>query len=157
MADPIGTASDDSVLSVRECWELLRAEEYGRLAVTCQDGPDVYPINAFIDHATLVFRTAEGTKLDAIRADHRVAFEVDGYDPRRRTAWSVVIRGVAHEVSDRHEAVETVELGVTPWQHGPKPAFVRITPTSVTGRRFERVDRAEWRIDGVQRRPSPDD
>jgi len=157
MADPGGPTADDSVLSVRECWALLRAEEYGRLAVNCEDGPDVYPINAFIDHATLVFRTAEGTKLDAIRADDRVAFEVDGYDSRRRTAWSVVIRGVADEVTDRHEAVEAVELGVTPWQRGPKPAFVRITPTSVAGRRFERVDRAEWRVAGVQRRPSPDD
>ncbi len=157
MVDSTGRPGDGSVLSVRECWELMRAEEYGRLAVSTDDGPDIYPINAFIDHATLVFRTAEGTKLDAIRADNRVAFEVDGYDPTRRTAWSVVIRGIADEVTDHHDAVEAVELGVTPWQHGPKPAFIRITPLSVGGRRFERVDRAEWRVEGIQHRPSPND
>ena len=157
MVESTGHPDDNSVLSVRECWELLRDEEYGRLALSAADGPDIYPINAFIDHATLVFRTAEGTKLDTIRADHRVAFEVDGYDKSRRIAWSVVIRGIAEEVSGRHDAVEAVELGVTPWQHGPKPAFVRITPVSVAGRRFERVDRAEWRVQGVQHRPSPND
>jgi nitroimidazol reductase NimA-like FMN-containing flavoprotein (pyridoxamine 5'-phosphate oxidase superfamily) len=148
---------DDSALSVRECWELLRGEEYGRLAVTAADGPDVYPINAFVDHATLVFRTAEGAKLDAIRSDHRIAFEVDGYDADRHTAWSVVIRGTADEVTERLESVDAVELGVTPWQHGPKPAFIRLTPHSVTGRRFRRVDRGEWQIDDVQQRPSPDE
>lgn len=146
---------DDSALSTRECWELLRAEEYGRLAVTDDEGPVIYPINATIDHATLVFRTAEGAKVDAIRADPRVAFEIDGYDPDRETAWSVVIRGTAAEITGRLEAIDAVELGVTPWQHGPKPAFIRITPSSVTGRRFRRVDRDEWRVAGLQDHPSP--
>lgn len=155
MGADVDRPDDESVLSTRECWELMRAEEYGRLAVTDDDGPDIYPINATIDHATLVFRTAAGRKVDAIRADPRVAFEVDGYDRVRRTAWSVVVRGVAAEVTDRHDAVDAVELGVTPWQHGPKPAFIRITPTSVTGRRFQRVDRAEWRVDGVPEHRSP--
>lgn len=127
-------------LSQRECWERLRTEAYGRLAIVDDDGPAIYPINAIVDHATVVFRTTEGAKLDAIRADGRVAFEVDGWDPDSQTAWSVAIRGTASEIVRMHDAVTATQLGVTPWQAGPKPTYVRITPTSVSGREFVRSD-----------------
>ena len=127
-------------LSERECWERLRAEPYGRLAVIGPDGPVIYPINTVVDHATIVFRTTEGSKVDAIRADPRVAFEVDGWNPDDGTAWSVGITGVAHEIVQMIEGADVIELGVTPWQAGPKPIFVRITPDSVAGLEFHRID-----------------
>jgi nitroimidazol reductase NimA-like FMN-containing flavoprotein (pyridoxamine 5'-phosphate oxidase superfamily) len=135
--------SDDtaiSELSERECWEHLRSEAYGRLAVIGPDGPVIYPINAVIDHGSIVFRTTEGMKLDAMRADPRVAFEVDGWDPDDDVAWSVLVTGTAKEVTRMQEGVDVTELGVTPWQAGPKPSFVRVTPASITGRAFTRVD-----------------
>lgn len=135
MAEPLDRADD---LTRRECWERLRSEAYGRLAVIDENGPAIFPVNALVDHATLVFRTTEGTKLDALRADPRVAFEVDGFDEETGHSWSVAIRGEASEIVAHHEAVQVIELEITPWQAGPKPVFVRITPTSVTGRRFHR-------------------
>jgi nitroimidazol reductase NimA-like FMN-containing flavoprotein (pyridoxamine 5'-phosphate oxidase superfamily) len=135
MAEP----SDGAVeLTQRECWEHLRSEAYGRLAVVDEDGPAIYPVNVLVDHATLVFRTTEGTKLDALRADPRVAFEVDGFDAESGNSWSVAIRGEAGEILVPREAVEVMELDVTPWQAGPKPVVVRIVPNAVTGRRFRR-------------------
>jgi uncharacterized protein len=125
-------------LTRRECWEHLRTEAYGRLAVLDEDGPAIYPINVLVDHATLVFRTTAGTKLDAMRADPRVAFEVDGHHAESGDTWSVAIRGTAKEIVVPHEAVQVIELDLTPWQAGPKPVFVRIVPTEVTGRRFHR-------------------
>lgn len=148
----------DRSISVRECWALLRSQPYGRLAVLAADGPEVFPVNAVVDHGTLVFRTASGAKLDAMRDDPRVAFQIDGLDERADEAWSVVVRGTAHEVVGGHESVVAVELEVTPWQAGPKPTIVRVEPVAVTGRRFPRVSRADWRVDPpVQRRPSPDE
>lgn len=134
--------SETFELSERECWERLRAEEYGRLAVIGPEGPAIYPINVVVDHATVVFRTTEGTKVDTIRHDHRVAFEVDGAEPDG-TAWSVAMTGVAHEIVGMLEGAAATELGLTPWQAGPKPIYIRVTPSSITGRQFRRVDLPE--------------
>ncbi len=142
----MGSDSTDATadaLSARECWERLRAEPYGRLAVIGPDGPVIYPINAVVDHATIVFRTTEGSKVDAIRADPRVAFEVDGWSPEDGTAWSVGVTGSAHEIVQMIEGASAMELDVTPWQAGPKPIFIRVTPESVTGQSFRRIDRRD--------------
>ncbi len=56
--------------------------------------PDIFPVNYADDEATIVFRTAEGTKLSAVFVDSAVAFEVDGYNTKGdHPAWSVVIKG----------------------------------------------------------------
>ena len=39
--------------------------QVGRLAVSIKEQPDIFPINFVVDHGTVVFRTAEGTKLAA--------------------------------------------------------------------------------------------
>ena len=148
---PSGTCHTDVSLELNECWALLRDEDYGRLAVAGEDGPDIFPINVRVDHATIVFRSAAGSKLAALRREPRVAFEVDGHDDVDGTAWSVVIRGIARVVSNQYDALEVVELGVTPWQRGPKPEFVRIEPTTVSGRRFQRSQRSEWSVPEVHR------
>lgn len=138
---PDQTSADQ--LSERECWERLRGEPYGRLAVIGPDGPVIYPINTVVDHATIVFRTTEGSKVEAIRTDPRVAFEVDGWSPDDGIAWSVGMTGVAEEIVRMLEGASAVELEVTPWQAGPKPIFIRVTPSSVTGQRFRRIDRRD--------------
>ncbi|MGJ7439751.1 pyridoxamine 5'-phosphate oxidase family protein [Aquipuribacter sp. MA13-6] len=122
-------------LSESECWVLLREAMVGRLAVSVDDEPDVFPVNHVVDHGTLVFRTAEGTKLSAA-AGRRVAFEIDGYDPASGQAWSVVVKGRAREVTELYDVLDTMGLPLSPWHASPKPRFVRVEPTTVTGRRF---------------------
>lgn len=148
--DSEGDAHGESHLSVRECWALLRASELGRLAVETEDGPDVFPINVVVDAGTVVFRSAEGAKLEAIDASSRVAFEIDGIEGDN--AWSVVLRGTACRIRNVHDVFEAVELGVSPIQSGPKPSLVRITPHSVSGRSFTPTDRTEWSIEPLTRR-----
>ena len=89
---------DIEVLSTTRCWELLRESVVGRLAVTVDGGPDIFPVNPVVDHGTIVFRTSAGTKLAAAKG-RDVAFEVDGYDISTAQAWSVVVKGRAHEIS----------------------------------------------------------
>jgi uncharacterized protein len=129
-------------LAVNVCWALLRSHEVGRLAVSIADRPEIFPINYVVDHGTVVFRTAEGTKLaGAIQRD--VAFEADGYEPGTGEAWSVVVKGRAEEIA-RHELLDTADLPLFPWHTAPKQRFVRIVPDEVTGRRFRVVDRKAW-------------
>ena len=124
------------VLDTHECWALLRDEEVGRLAVSITNHPDIFPINYVVDHGTLVFRTAEGTKLAASVLGVAVAFEIDGYDSAAGEAWSVVVKGSAHEIEQMYDLFAAEDLPLFPWNSSPKHRFVRIVPDDVTGRRF---------------------
>jgi uncharacterized protein len=109
-------------LSATESWALLRQAVVGRLALIVDERPDIFPVNYLVDHGSVVFRTAIGTKF-AGAVGHWVAFEVDGYDLETTSVWSVVVKGNAQEVNRLYT--------------GPKPHFVRIEPTSISGRRFK--------------------
>jgi nitroimidazol reductase NimA-like FMN-containing flavoprotein (pyridoxamine 5'-phosphate oxidase superfamily) len=126
---------DTEILSPDECWALLRESVMGRLAVTVDGSPDIFPVNPVVDHGTIVFRTAAGTKLAGTKG-RDVAFEVDGYETDTARAWSVVVKGRAHEILEVEESLRALRLPLFPWQSGRKPRFVRIEPTNVTGRRF---------------------
>ena len=142
-ADRSGT----EVLDVHDCLELLRRCDLGRMAVTIGDHPDIWPVNYIVDHGSIVFRTAEGTKLSALLFGANVAFEVDGYETEAgatapTVAWSVVVKGRASEIRNVHDRFEAADLPLFPWHAAPKQRFVRITPFEVTGRRFHVVERA---------------
>jgi nitroimidazol reductase NimA-like FMN-containing flavoprotein (pyridoxamine 5'-phosphate oxidase superfamily) len=122
-------------LTVPQCWTLLRSTPLGRLATVVDGRPDIHPVNHLVDHGTVLFRTADGTKLRAA-VGHEVAFEADGYDADLGRAWSVVDKGTAREISELDESLGVMILPLFPWQAGPKPRYVRIEPASVTGRRF---------------------
>lgn len=122
-------------LDQAECWHLLRTEEVGRLAVpTSYGGVDIFPVNHLVDQGTVVFRTALGSKLSLATAAREIAFEVDGADDD--SAWSVVMHGRAKLISGTTEIFDTFELSVRPWHTANKPYFVRVVPSTVTGRRF---------------------
>src|SRR6478752_1322039 len=87
-----------TVLSTDECYELLRGAQVGRLAVSNGVHPDIFPINYVLDGKSIVFRTAEGTKLAASVLTPAVAFEADGVIEASDEAWSVVVKGRAREV-----------------------------------------------------------
>jgi nitroimidazol reductase NimA-like FMN-containing flavoprotein (pyridoxamine 5'-phosphate oxidase superfamily) len=126
-------------LTTEECWELLRSTRVGRLASCALGRPYVVPINFIVDEHTLVFRTAEGTKLAALRNASPVAFEIDDHDAQSRCATSVIVTGRATEVTEPADWDAVHVLPLFPWHVEPKAHFVRITPEVVTGRRFRAV------------------
>ena len=135
---------DTEVLSTNECWALLRDSVVGRLAVTVVGSPDIFPVNPIVDHGSIVFRTSAGTKLAATKGKD-VAFEVDGYDTETARAWSVVVKGRAHEILEVEEILRALRLPLYPWQPGRKPRFVRIVPASVTWSTVRRRGRVHVR------------
>lgn len=128
-----------TILEGDECWRLIKEADVGRLAVSIASHPDIFPINHVVDGQTLVFRTAEGTKLAAAVLGRAVAYEVDGYDSWTGDAWSVVLKGKAVEVEKLDDLLHVEDLPLYPWAAFPKPRWVRIVPDEVTGRRFHVV------------------
>jgi hypothetical protein len=141
MADEGSTVEE---LSESVCWALLRTGSVGRLAVWVDGHPDIFPLNYAVDHGTVVFRSGAGTKVSAALSDSPVAMEADGYDPETAQAWSVVIRGNAEEISGGQDLIDTVDLPLFPWQAGDKERFIRIVPTTTSGRRFPIADPSVW-------------
>ena len=127
--DPVRT------LDQQECWKHLQQEELGRLAVTLKGEPEIFPVNFVFDHGCVVIRSAPGTKLVDVLLDSRVAFEIDGHDAA--SAWSVVVKGVAEQVDPPADPHQVRHLP-TPWIPARKDAVIEITPSSITGRAFQR-------------------
>jgi nitroimidazol reductase NimA-like FMN-containing flavoprotein (pyridoxamine 5'-phosphate oxidase superfamily) len=126
--EPVGVMTTD------ECWEMLRANEFGRLAFHLAGEVHLTPVNYAVDHDTLLFRTAEGSKLLGIEMNPDVAFEIDEFDEYH--ARSVVLRGVArHLGEDEEHRAENVPL--RPWIPTLKYDVVEIRPTEISGRTFE--------------------
>jgi nitroimidazol reductase NimA-like FMN-containing flavoprotein (pyridoxamine 5'-phosphate oxidase superfamily) len=122
-------------LDADECWRLLATQQVGRLAVMVGQYPLVFPVNYAVDGRMIVFRTARGTKLDALERC-TVTFEVDVVTP---AGWSVMVHGVAHELLAERNlelAERAKEAGATPWVPGARNHIVRIDPEHVTGRRI---------------------
>ncbi len=125
-------------LSAAECFALLAGQQIGRLGVNAADYPLIFPVNYALDHGVIVIRTSEGTKLaNAVHAN--VTFEVDDIDQQRRSGWSVLIRGLAEELTSHHrtEVIErTKTAAVTPWAPGEHGHWLRLIPHAVSGRRL---------------------
>ncbi|MBV9920693.1 MAG: pyridoxamine 5'-phosphate oxidase family protein [Pseudonocardia sp.] len=121
-----------------ECHALLKTQQIGRLGVNAEHYPLIFPVNYGLDGSVVVVRTHPGTKLSA--ANHaNVTFEVDHIDQVGRTGWSVLIRGLAEEVTGAHgaELIErTHAAGAEPWAPGEYGHWLRIIPHDVTGRRI---------------------
>jgi len=121
-------------LSPEQCWDMLRQEEFGRLAFRLVDEVHITPVNYAVDGRTLLFRTAEGEKLLGVVMDSDVAFEVDRYG--EESARSVVVRGTARLLGE-DEAHRSENLPLRTWVGEVKYNVVEILPEVVTGREFE--------------------
>src|SRR4051794_21205108 len=124
-------------LAETECLRLLESTSVGRVGVTIDALPAVLPVNYAMHGGAVIFRTISGTKLDAATANAVVAFEVDSGSNRQDGAWSVLVRGIAVEVSDPAELRAVRSLSLESWAFdGRAEHYVRVDPTLVTGRRI---------------------
>jgi uncharacterized protein len=131
-------------LTREECFELLASQHLGRVVLVDDWGPLALPINFTLDHYTILFRTDQGTKLEAASRGGRIAFQVDGADEATRTGWSVLVRGEVTEVTDPSELARVRRLPLYPWAPGAKARYVRILPRVLTGRRIGLPEDAPW-------------
>jgi nitroimidazol reductase NimA-like FMN-containing flavoprotein (pyridoxamine 5'-phosphate oxidase superfamily) len=130
----IGELRPDEIESV------LRRHHIGRLACVVDGEPYLVPITFAYRDGFIYCHTMPGQKLDALRADPSVAFEVD--ERWEADTWrSVVVRGVFEElpVAERDAALGTLR-GAYPDASRTAESGVafRIRPTELTGRAVHR-------------------
>ena len=135
MADTVPTDEERTIVELtrEECLALLANVPVGRVAVAREGaGPLVVPVNFVLDGDVVVFRTDAGTKLSAVRSSP-ISFEADVVDAYHRIGWSVLVDGVAYEAT----RWEIEHLDLTPWSGGGPHHWVRLLPSTITGRRID--------------------
>lgn len=129
-ADPVRNLTDE------QCWDRLRTQELGRLVTRVGEVLDIFPVNYVVDGESVLFRTAQGSKLFELTVRDEVLFEVD--DHTDDAAWSVIVRGRAHALDTSAEVERADGLGLKPWIPTLKYTYVRVAAESLSGRAFER-------------------
>lgn len=131
------------VMDRSECLGLLRSTDVGRVAVVDAGHPVIFPVNYAMDDERIVFRTAEGTKLDATVKGGPVSFEIDDTDRHTRSAWSVIVTGWARVVTTPSQVAALEELDLQAWSDHRKDNWVAIHPERISGRRIVPADKAD--------------
>ncbi len=125
-------------LTDQESLRLLRSHDLGRIAMVDRDArPLIFPVNYFFDEGVLVFRTGPGSKLE-LAPGAPVIFEIDGWDPDEGVGWSVLVKGIAHDISNPRGA-PTGRMRYWPVQPvapGSREHWIGIWANEITGRGF---------------------
>ncbi|MDX3233112.1 helix-turn-helix domain-containing protein [Streptomyces sp. ME19-01-6] len=123
-------------LGPEECRGLLVTRGVGRISVSTSWGPAIVPVDYRVVDDAVVFRTAPDAS-PAAAAGSQVAFEVDHIDETLSGGWSVLVVGRARQITEP-EAVRRLAGREyhRPWPGGSRDLWLRIDPTSVTGRRI---------------------
>lgn len=127
------------ILPHSECLRLLaigaQSHHFGRLGVSTSTSPIIVPVNFAYHDAGVVCRIGPGTLADKAKGS-LVAFELDRVDDGGRSVWSVLLRGLARELSaDEISALGPQELPV-PIVHHAGELVMFIRGDVITGRRF---------------------
>ncbi len=133
---------------------VLNSMNIGRMATIGRDGfPYITPVNFVSFRGNIYFHCAlQGEKLDNIRRDPRVCFEVDvplaymdiAFDPTRPTCHlhqfyhCVIIRGTASTVEDAGRKVEALNALIR--KHEPRADFRPVDPETPHVRMVEVVE-----------------
>jgi nitroimidazol reductase NimA-like FMN-containing flavoprotein (pyridoxamine 5'-phosphate oxidase superfamily) len=116
------------------------------VAVIAEGWPLVVPVNYRFDGDTVLFHVVPGTKLAGADLS-RVAFEVDEVAPDGHSGWSVLVQGIAYDITtaldaqaerlrslrvpsalaeDTDRVVEVIAEIISGWRVGPGDNPVRI-------------------------------
>lgn len=116
-----------------EALRRLGSVSYGRVVFTQRALPAIRPVNHMLDGGRVVICSHDSAALaEAARRGAVLAFQADGIDPARRTAWSVVATGLSSLVEDPAEAARCRQaLGA--WLGAEPGEIIRIDPELITG------------------------
>jgi nitroimidazol reductase NimA-like FMN-containing flavoprotein (pyridoxamine 5'-phosphate oxidase superfamily) len=121
-------------LGAAECWSRLRSTDIGRIGLTVGALPVILPVFFGVVDRSIVFRAEPGTTLAAAATGAVVAFEAGEYPSDRGRGWSVMVQGVAREITPADELAPARALplrSATGRRH--TDALLAVPATTVSG------------------------
>jgi len=122
-------------LTDQECHQFLRRGSIGRVGISVAGVAVILPVRYAMVGDDVVFYTGQGLKLNAATDRRLMTFEVDSFNARSGTGWSVLVVGDAEEIS-RDEIYGRQAEMLHPAAPGEREHIVRIRTDMVSGRRF---------------------
>ncbi|WP_067834355.1 pyridoxamine 5'-phosphate oxidase family protein [Nocardia lijiangensis] len=137
---PAAGRTDRSVVELdrEQALSLLAQAPFGRVVYTRDALPAIRPVNHLVDDECVIVRTRLGSQFSTAvqkRAGIVVAYEADDIDIERRTGWSVVVTGIARQVTDATRLARYQQL-LRPWIDSPMDGVIEIEATIVSGIRL---------------------
>ena len=97
-----------ATLNESQVEELLKSQLIGRIGCHANDVTYVVPVNYFYDGVCIYAHSAKGMKIDMMRSNPQVCFEVD--DIKSIINWqSVILWGKFEEIEDLDEKAEVMQ------------------------------------------------
>ncbi len=130
------------IVPVERCFDLLRGESVGRVAVVVDGEVEIFPVNYVVDGDQIVIASNVGRKMSGM-LDCRLTFEVDTVDVAAQAGWSVIVHGVVEGIEpygDGDHSGRDGHLLPQPWA-GPKRLLIQVRPEKISGRR---VSAGDW-------------
>lgn len=124
------------VLDDAECHRLLAGAVLGRIAYTEGALPAIQPVHFGVRGQQILIPTRAGSKVAAASRGAVVAFEVDDYDPERRTGWNVTVVGPSRVIADPDEMAALDAPAARPWAPADVPCSIAIRIALIRGRRL---------------------
>ena len=129
------------ILHRDECRNLLGTQVIGRIGVTVNALPVVLPVNYQLFDGQLIIQTERESRLADATHDTVVAFEVDSVEADGSGGWSVVITGIANEVTQPDVIAQLRLLPFTRWVRNENDRYVNISLDLMSGRRITAPDK----------------
>ena len=135
MHRPADTRSDHlESLDRVQCLLRLGSQGVGRVGVTINGRPRIYPVNYTLANEMIVIRTRQGGDVAVGTKDVVVAFEIDGADAIYHEGWSVLVVGRASHIADADTLKRLTRLPLTPWAGDDRWCVVTVELNEVSGR-----------------------
>lgn len=123
------------VLDRTECLRLLGTTTLGRIGLTVGALPWILPVNFRRVGDRVLIRTGWSSKFEAAARNAVVAFQTDDFDRHERSGWSVLVTGIARDITDEDvdELERTRLIGQAPPGEG---RVMAISTALISGRRI---------------------
>ncbi|WP_331773390.1 pyridoxamine 5'-phosphate oxidase family protein (plasmid) [Embleya sp. NBC_00888] len=120
-------------LGRREALDLMTGVPVGRVVVTEDALPAVYPVLFAVDGDCVVFRTLFDSALAHAALDTIVAFQADRIDAAARTGWTATVTGTSSPVDNQAEIERLDRLLPTEPGDEAKYTWIQVTSELVNG------------------------
>ncbi|MGH1491996.1 MAG: pyridoxamine 5'-phosphate oxidase family protein [Acidimicrobiales bacterium] len=133
-ADQTPAGAHLAILDHDECLSRLSRHSLARIGYVDAGWPVVVPVNYQLDDGDIYIRSLAGGKLEAAKRGDVVCLELDGYDERLRTGWSVLAHGSLELIEDPAVLRRAWANDPEPWVSADHWQWLRMVPLSLTGR-----------------------
>jgi nitroimidazol reductase NimA-like FMN-containing flavoprotein (pyridoxamine 5'-phosphate oxidase superfamily) len=125
-------------LNDEESWQIIQANQIGRIASAREGAPDIYPVTYVVQNWKIYFRTGVESRLRKDTDGRVVAFEADTQILRHFS--STVALGTVRTLTSEEAARVLDQLPIIEFAPDSDYVWMELEPSELRGRRLNVLD-----------------